>query len=338
MRRRAAAAVAAVAVAVAVGGGTVLRGGDAGAALPPARSGGHEVLVLVNAHPSPPARGRIESRLTQISTVAPAWLSLADADGRLRYQAGTTWAAGLAEHGARLAPVVRDPGHLAPGILRDERRRRQLAMRLAASLHGQDARGVVLDLGDLPPDVRAAYPAFVRALKNELGDDLFQIYVAVPPVTDAGDARRAAGYDVRDLARPAVLLLKAWDEHGESTEPGPVASLDFFKRAVRDLLARAPRAKVLIGVSTWGWQWEAGARGQRATQAALYPMATEPELLRPDGARVRLPAGEAWVESDRSVQLKLLVARNSKARGVALWVRGGESRRLWEEPLLRAEG
>ena len=54
-------------------------------------------------------------------------------------------------------------------------------------------------------------------------------------------------------------------------------------------------------------------------------------MQRPYGARV----GErAWVESDRSVQLKLLVARQAQIGGVALWVRGGESSATWSQPLL----
>ena len=70
---------------------------------------------------------------------------------------------------------------------------------------------------------------------------------------------------------------------------------------------------------------------EQATQAQLFPQATETALQRPYGARV----GErAWVESDRSVQLKLLVARQAKIAGVALWVRGGRVLRDLGQPLL----
>ena len=43
-----------------------------------------------------------------------------------------------------------------------------------------------------------------------------------------------------------------------------------------------------------------------------------------------------FVESDRSLQLKLEVARAAHVAGVALWVRGGESAGVWREPLLDA--
>ena len=144
-------------------------------------------------------------------------------------------------------------------------------------------------------------------------------------------ALRTGAYDLRALARPARLLVLAWNEHGPRSEPGPVASLAFWKQTLRTVLRAAPRSRILMGVPTWGWRWSSGAGAQQASQAELFPQATETAMQRPYGARVN---ERAWVESDRSVQLKLLVARQAKIAGVALWVRGGESSSTWSQPLL----
>jgi len=127
----------------------------------------------------------------------------------------------------------------------------------------------------------------------------------------------------------------AWNEHGPRSEPGPVASLAFWKQTLRTVLRAAPRPRVLMGVPTWGWEWVAGAGAEQATQAELFPKATQIALSRPYGARV---GDRAWVESDRSVQLKLLTARQAGIAGVALWVRGGESSATWRQPLLSPPG
>jgi spore germination protein len=158
----------------------------------------------------------------------------------------------------------------------------------------------------------------------------------VPPVRTKR-ALRTGSYDLRALARPARLLVLAWNQHGPRSEPGPVASLAFWKQTLRTVLRAAPRSRVLMGVPTWGWQWT-GAKGggaQPATQAQLFPKATPTALMRPYGARV---GQDAWVESDRSVQLKLLTARQAQIGGVALWVRGGESSATWMQPLLAPVG
>ena len=260
--------------------------------------------------------------------LSPGWLEL-QPGGRFNYNAEDAFTAGLTARGARLVPVLADPEHLAGDLLANGPLRRRLAVRLSVALRALGARGVVLDWRDLPLTARAHYPMFVHELRVELGQEA-QIIVTVPPVRTML-ALRTGAYDLRALSRPARLLVLAWNEHGPRSEPGPVASLAFWKQTLRTVLRAAPRSRVLMGVPTWGWRWSAGAGAEQATQAELFPKATQLALSRPYGARV----GErAWVESDRSVQLKLLTARQARIAGVALWVRGGESSATWRQPLV----
>ena len=150
-------------------------------------------------------------------------------------------------------------------------------------------------------------------------------------------ALRTGAYDLRALARPARLLVLAWNEHGPRSEPGPVASLAFWKQTLRTVLRAAPRSRVLMGVPTWGWRWEpwpARAPSRRRRRSSSR-RPRETALQRPYGARV---GQRAWVESDRSVQLKLLVAASGQIAGVALWVRGGESSATWQSAAAGAAG
>jgi spore germination protein YaaH len=290
------------------------------------------VLALTATHPSSAALGSLSAHLSSIGLLSPAWLAL-QPDGRFNYNAEDAFTAGLTARGARLVPVLADPEHLASELLADGPLRRRLAVRLSVALRALGARGVVLDWRDLPPTARRQYPNFVHELRVELGQAA-QIIVTVPAVRTLIALKQGA-YDLRALSRPARLLVLAWNEHGPRSEPGPVASLAFWKQTLRTVLRAAPRARVLMGVPTWGWRWSAGAGAEQATQAQLFPRATQKALSRPYGARV----GErAWVESDRSVQLKLLTAREARIAGVALWVRGGESSATWRQPLLSPPG
>jgi hypothetical protein len=313
---------------------TALCAGSADAAespgtLPSARPAGQPiVLALTATHPSSAARGSLSAHLSSIGLVAPAWLSL-QPRGRFAYNAADSFTAGLGARGARLVPVLADPDHLAGELLAYGPLRRRLALRLAVAVRALGARGIVLDWRDLPPAARAPYAVFAHELRVELGPQA-AIVVTVPPVRTER-ALRTGAYDLRALARPARLLVLAWNEHGPRSAPGPVASLAFWKQTLRTVLRAAPRSRVLMGVPTWGWRWSPVAGAEQATQAQLFPKATETALRRPYGARV---GQRAWVESDRSVQLKLLVARQAKIAGVALWVRGGESSATWTQPLL----
>jgi spore germination protein YaaH len=302
------------------------------ASLPPARPAGQPiVLALTATHPTSAALGSLSAHLSSIGLLSPAWLAL-EPGGRFAYNAADPFTAGLTARGVRLVPVLADPNHLAGELLADGPLRRRLTVRLGVALRALGARGVVLDWRDLPVAARGPYAVFVHELRLELGQRT-QIIVTVPPVRTPR-ALRSGAYDLRALARPARLLVLAWNQHGPRSEPGPVASLAFWKQTLRTVLQAAPRSRVLMGVPTWGWRWSAAAGAQQATQAQLFPQASETAMQRPYGARV----GErAWVESDRSVQLKLLVARQARIAGVALWVRGGESSATWRQPLLEPE-
>ena len=302
-------------------------------ALPRARPAGQPiVLALTATHPSSAALGALSAHLSSIGLVSPAWLAL-QPGGRFAYNAADGFSSGLAARGARLVPVLADPDHLAGALLADGQTRLLLALRLGVAMRTLGARGVVLDWRDLPLKARTAYPAFAEELRAELGPQA-QIVVTVPPMRTKR-ALRTGAYDLRALAHPARLLVLAWNQHGPSSEPGPVASLAFWKQTLRTVLRAAPRTRILMGVPTWGWQWNGptGAGAQQATQAQLFPHASETAMQRPYGA---LAGDNAWVESDRSVQLKLLTARNAGIAGVALWVRGGESSKTWAQPWLKA--
>ncbi len=300
--------------------------------LPTARpSGTPIVLALTATHPTSAALGSLSAHLSSIGLLSPAWLAL-EPQGRFGYNAADPFTAGLTERGARLVPVLADPDHLAGDLLGERRAapaarhapRRRAARARRARRGARLARPAALGAHALS-GVRAGAARSSSAPRA-------QIVVTVPPVR-TGRALRTGSYDLRALARPARLLVLAWNEHGPRSEPGPVASLAFWKQTLRTVLRAAPRSRVLMGVPTWGWRWHAtaGAGAEQATQAQLFPQATEVALQRPYGARV----GEhAWVESDRSVQLKLLVARQARIGGVALWVRGGESSATWRQPLL----
>ena len=104
-------------------------------------------------------------------------------------------------------------------------------------------------------------------------------------------AQRTGAYDLRALARPARLLVLAWNEHGPRSEPGPVASLAFWKQTLRTVLRAAPRSRVLMGVPTWGWQWS-GLRAPAPSRRRRPSSSRRPRrrrCMRPYGARVGRP-------------------------------------------------
>ena len=140
----------------------------------------------------------------------------------------------------------------------------------------------------------------------------------------ARSARCARGaYDLRALARPARLLVLAWNEHGPRSEPGPGGLARVLEADAAHGAARRAALARADGRADLGLALERrGGRGRRAGDpGAALPRGHRDRRCSAPTARAW--ASDAWVESDRSVQLKLLVARQARIAGVALWVRGG---------------
>jgi spore germination protein len=327
--------IALCAVGAAIAGGSAValasRGGAARAALPAARTGTLQVIAFTEARPSAPARGSLSAHLAALTSIAPALLAFGPR-GTIAYRTGSAFSRDLARRGADTLPVLRDPARRLSSLLAHTASRKQTAARLAVMLRGLRAQGIVLDLGPVPREDRAALPAFLRDLRGRL-PATSRIMIVVPPIADAASQRAAAGYDLRDLSRPATLILRAWGGVHAAKGPHPIASLGWYKRTLRYTLAHAPRSKVIVALPTWGAVWTAGGVAQHS-QSELYPLARPAALQQAAGARIVHGRSVGWVETDRSLQLKLEVARAAHVAGVALWVRGGESAGVWREPLV----
>jgi spore germination protein YaaH len=328
-----------VAALAAIGGGTAValasHAKTTRVALPGARTGQLQVIAFTQARPSSAARGSLSAHLASLSAISPSWLSLGPG-GTISYRSTDAFARGLSDRGASLLPVLRDPERRISSVLAHASLRKHTALRLSVMLRALGAQGLVLDLGPVPAVDRTALPAFVRDLRAALPQSA-RILVVVPPITDRASQRRAAGYDLRDLSRPALLVLRAWAPKPSSDGARPIASLAWYKQTLRYTLAHAPRSRVIVALPTWGAVWSASGVAQR-TQAELFRLAQPKALLQPSGARIMHADQTAYVETDRSLQLKLEVARAAHVAGVALWVRGGESAGVWREPLIRPVG
>ena len=301
------------------------------AMLPAARTGGLQVIAFTDAAPTPAARGSLSAHLASLDAISPALFAFGPG-GTIAYRDANAFTRGLAARGAALYPVLRDPQRRIGQVLARTATRKRAALRLGAMARAIGAQGLVLELGHVPAADRVALPAFLRDLRAALPAHA-RLLLVVPPIGDAKTARREPGYDLRDLARPATLVLQAFGGPGHAAGPHPIAALGWYKRVVRYTLAHAPRSRVIIELPTWGAVW--GPSGPaRDTQATLFHLAKPAALAAPNGARVVLHGHVGYVESDRSLQLKLEVARAARVAGIALWVRGGESTAVWREPLI----
>jgi hypothetical protein len=127
-------------------------------------------------------------------------------------------------------------------------RRRLIADLLEAS---RNFDGLQIDFELVPAKDGAAFISFLAELRAGLGDKLFS--VALPA------RRRALEDDVFDYAKIAPLadriFVMAYDEHWSSSEPGPIASLDWCRAVAEHALKTIGPDKLVMGMPFYCRAW-----------------------------------------------------------------------------------
>jgi spore germination protein YaaH len=188
--------------------------------------------------------------------------------------------------------------------------------------------GVTVDYENLQPEQTRPFIRYMKELSAALHSAGKKVAISVNTETKG---RVFHGIDVVALA-PLVdrLELNAYEEFGEDTVPGPIASLGW-----------AP-GKIVLGTAHAGHDWLTSGTTeffQDTTAAVVLERQRQAgAALRWDDARQAHSYGYrdgkgkqhvVWVEDARSFQAKVDLAKRYKLQGVFLWHLGGEDPNVW---------
>ncbi|MGH2518379.1 MAG: glycosyl hydrolase family 18 protein [Chloroflexota bacterium] len=247
-------------------------------------------------------------------------------------------------------------------LLNDSAAQQRLIGQLVAQVAGNRLDGLNLDFefsGASTPQHRQVFTSFVGNLASALHERAPEADLSIDlPPTSAG---KAGLYDVPSLARVVSrVIVMSYDYYtAAGNAAGPVAPMagyasgEFFfdvSTTYQQYLAAAPAAKLLMGVPVYGYDWPVKDNGQPVSE--LAPQADgSPSLgevvsysrMRADprysGSNCHWEATaqeercaytdpttheqrEAWLETNRSLALKLAFAQQHHLAGVALWTPG----------------
>jgi len=109
-------------------------------------------------------------------------------------------------------------------------------------------RGLSLDIEAIPANAQSGYQALVAALYNDFHPRGLRLYVNVP----VGDTE----WDLKSYAEHSDgLLLMNYDEHETDSEPGPIASQDWFIDNLKAVLKVVPKEKIICALGSYGYDW-----------------------------------------------------------------------------------
>jgi peptidoglycan-N-acetylglucosamine deacetylase len=225
----------------------------------------------------PASYSSLKQHISQIDILFPEWLHVITPDGKLNAYAANNMPYGVIDHGTvrqvdREAKVARtvasthvnldifpqvdnyDPrkGLWVPEIgnfLSSEAARASFTQQVHTFLAANPSyRGLSIHLEEIPAEAQPGFRALIAALYDDLHPHGLRLYVNTP----VGDP----DWDLKFIADHSDgLLLMNYDEHQDGSEPGPVASQDWFLDNLKEALKTVPKEKVICSLGSYGYDW-----------------------------------------------------------------------------------
>ncbi|MGH9599206.1 MAG: polysaccharide deacetylase family protein, partial [Terracidiphilus sp.] len=141
-------------------------------------------------------------------------------------------------------------------------------------------RGLSLDFESLSGDAEPAYLSFIQALYAQMHPRNLRLYVNVAASTSASDLKAIA-------ANSDGVILMDYDQHQETSDPGPIAGQDWFVANLRRFLQVVPKQKLICAIGNYGYDWTLSIPNPKSRKHA------KPEVVDTDD----LSVSEAWQEA-----------------------------------------
>jgi peptidoglycan-N-acetylglucosamine deacetylase len=325
-----------------------------------------------------PSYSALKAHIHQIDLLFPDWLHVSSADGKL--QAATSLfpvrvydvvdSAGVvhgvdpqnrvartiadAKEDMEVFPMLNDYDSLAGQwngeaigqMLENYAARESLHIQLDKFLFANPSyHGLCLDFEEIPEKDARLYAEWLGEIYNDLHAKNLRLYVNVQ-VSTSDEVLKAIAQNSDGI------ILMNYDQHEETSEPGPIASQDWFESNLAHVLKLVPRQKVICALGSYGYDWstplpEKGKKPgnrvldtedltvqeawQRASDAEA-DVHLEGDELNPhfayddEDAHVR---HQVWFLDGVTALNELRAARQMGLRTFALWRLGSEDGSMW---------
>jgi spore germination protein len=295
----------------------------------------------------PLARADLARHAAQISVFTPSFYT-ATGDGSLYKNVDEQALASARAAGTRVEPLLTNQdfsADVARALFNSAAAADSLATSLVAEARSRGYAGYQLDFEGLGFGDRDDLTRFSQGLSTRLSAaGLTYSTAVIPQKVDASGLGQffshSGVYDYAALARGATSMsLMAYDQHTSSTDPGPVAGLDWVQQVATATSSGLDRSQLFLGVPLYYRDWPL-----RGTPTAGGYMDVIASAVANDGTltwdfssesplvQYGAPGDEhvVWLENRASLTAKVGVARQMGFAGVAAWRLGLEDPGFWD--------
>lgn len=224
-----------------------------------------------------------------------------------------------------------EPQTLAAQIA-DDASRSRLVAELERFVGDNGFQGVCIDFEEVPAGSQRNLLAFAGQLHTAFSRRGWAVMQAVPFDDPAWNYRAFAA--VNDY-----LMLMAYDEHWNESDPGSVAGQPWFEATLAKRMRELDSSKTIVCIGGYGYGWSAGGETEELTfqeavleardsEAAIQfdPVSRNPFFTYDDGQG---KVHTVWFLDGVTAYNQIRAAQADNVAGVALWRIGSEDPSLW---------
>ena len=296
-------------------------------------------LVVAFSVATAASRASVAAHAAQISVLSPTGIT-AGSDGALQGTPDAPAAETARVAGIALWPLVQalDTASVH-SMLSNPAAIARLIGELRATAATSGYPGIHLDVENAAEEDRPALTSLITQLAAGLHADQRRLAVAVIPHKPGHINASSVAYDLPAIAAAADLVtLMAYEQHGPSTQPGPVAGLDWDTELLAGSLPSLTASRTLLGLGTYARRWTPDGAVADGYGPAVAAALAEPNARCDYDFAAQTPFIDSGTTSAQTVTYyddadslarKLSLEPSRGLAGIAIWRLGFEDPALW---------
>lgn len=195
--------------------------------------------------------------------------------------------------------------------------------------------GVTIDLEEVPSGTQSNLYKFMEELHSKFSANGLMVAQAVP--FNNPDWNYKAYAEVNDF-----LMLMAYDQHWETSNPGPVAGQEWFETVLKQRMSELDPKKTIVCIGNYGYNWTNSTKHgedisfQEAVLAANESLDSPSEIKFGEDKNPHFSYTEddgkthtVWFLDAVTAYNEMNAAKPYNVAGYALWRLGSEDPSLW---------
>lgn len=207
--------------------------------------------------------------------------------------------------------------------------------------------GINVDIENVTVEDRDNFTLFVKGLREAIPKEK-EVSVAVAANPHGYTGGWYGSFDYSMLAQYAdYLMIMSYDEHYETGDPGPVASIGFVEESIKYALRYAPPSKIVLGLPFYGryWKDDGSLKGKGTSLVRIEELikkysgsVTFDNQRKSPKATINITGYEKdlspgrytiWFENQESILNKLRLIEHYNLKGAGSWSLHQATQDIW---------